>query len=260
MKLLNPGYEDNTGSLYTNCVKDSTTHEVTCELENESSLVNNSLYWSSGAGNCYNNASNGYTTCDFTNSGLKSSAKNMIDNHMWYLGALSSTDLTFNVKQIYDLERANINGKICSNANDCNDDVVRTTRWWGYVGLNSISDIGYSIGGSNRVNCLTNSNLSADVDEKNGCLDASWLRGSDYLSENTINTKASFLLNPGRNEADAFGAIIISSMYYGKMEIYNGFSDAATYVGGPILPTVYLKSSIKISGGNGSSTNPFVLE
>ena len=64
MKLLNPGYEDNTGSLYTNCVKDSTTHEVTCELENESSLVNNSLYWSSGAGNCYNNASNGYTTCD----------------------------------------------------------------------------------------------------------------------------------------------------------------------------------------------------
>ena len=38
----------------------------------------NSLYYNSSSGTCYSGASNTSTTCDFTNTGLKSEARNMI--------------------------------------------------------------------------------------------------------------------------------------------------------------------------------------
>ena len=47
----------------------------------------NDLYYNSKSGTCYTEQNNATTTCDFTDMGLNSSTKDMIDSAVYYLGA-----------------------------------------------------------------------------------------------------------------------------------------------------------------------------
>ena len=49
----------------------------------------NTLYYNSQSGSCYGGADNPSATCDFTSIGLNSTARNMIDNAVYYLGELT---------------------------------------------------------------------------------------------------------------------------------------------------------------------------
>lgn len=88
----------------------------------------------------------------------------MIDYHQWYLGSNGRVDVKTSenglgtAKKFYEYERSN-NGKICSSGKYCNDNITRTTTWQGYVGLISMSDYGYAVGGENRNSCLNNTNI-----------------------------------------------------------------------------------------------------
>lgn len=242
MKLLNPGYENNMDSLYTNCVWNSSISGYQCTLVSESSLVSNSLYWNRGLGNCYNSWYNSYVSCDFRETGLTSDSKSMIDNHVWFLG--TNDGIVYDYKNIsakafYELERSNNTSKICASGNYCADSVERTTVWQGYIGLVSPSDIGFAVGGDVRTNCLENTYLYRY--SYSDCHFNDWLINFDEIW--SILPTASSTANSVGFYVTDYGDVIDTHLSGGK----------------GIYPSLFLKSEVKISGGDGTPTNPYTL-
>ena len=139
MKLMNPGYEDES--------------------------VGGSLYWNRASGECYNFDKNKKISCDFSEKALKEQTKTLIDNVVWYTG----TSVNTNENNIgwYKAERSNTHGKNCSSGSYCNDTVARTTSWLGQVALVSMSDYGFSTASS----CLEN----YDTHNRASCNSKSWI-------------------------------------------------------------------------------------
>ncbi len=106
-----------------------------------------------------------------------------------------------------------------------------STSWVGDVGLMYPSDYGYAAGSSS---CIS-TNLSSYATCKNN----DWLNSSGYK----------WTISPLRTEPNIY---IISN---GGVQKSNTSSKSFS-----VYPTIYLKSSILITGGNGSSTNPYKLK
>ena len=80
MRLLNPGY----------------------------SGINGSLYYNRGSGTCYKGLKNATVSCNFTSSGLNSTAKSMIENAKYYLGGYNGWSGQEHIQtpvQVYSYER-----------------------------------------------------------------------------------------------------------------------------------------------------------
>ena len=117
MKLLNPGYSDNTD----------------LNSSGSSIKVNNSLYYNAGSGTCYNGESNATKTCDFTKTGLKNDqTRNLISKTLYYLGGYDSPKVYSD--QMYEYERGT---KLGTNP-------YASSTWEGYVALPYASDYGYA--------------------------------------------------------------------------------------------------------------------
>ena len=222
MKLLNPGYE--------------------------SELVGGSLYWNNQSGTCYSDENNVTTSCNFTSTGIKDKLKTLISDAVWNTGANDGKTYTYNniiTSKFYELERSSNTGKICSSGNYCNDTVERTTTWKGLVGLMYPSDYGYATSGgstTDRATCLNTDLWSWDSSSASDCKNNDWLFNNSY--QWTISPFASFSIANA-----AFGVDYLR--HVGSYSAYN--NNAAR-------PVVYLKSSVKISGGEGTSESPFSLE
>ena len=221
MKLLNPGYE--------------------------SESVGGSLYWSSGAGTCYNNLNNGTTSCNFTSIGMKNKLKALISDAVWNTGtndAKTYTNKNISTPKFYEFERSKNTGKICSSSSLCNDTVERTTTWKGKVGLMYVSDYGYATSGGSttaRGTCL-NKELYNWADYPD-CYLNNWLY-------NSVNWQ--WTLSILEFFSDAFREFIISPDGY-----VNASSDG--FFSNDVNPSVYLLSSVKIVSGDGSKSNPYTL-
>ena len=117
MKLLNPGYSDNTD----------------LNSRGTSIKVNNSLYYDGQSGTCYTESSNNTTTCNFTKKGLKNDqTRNLISKTLYYLGGYSSTQVYSD--QMYEYERGT---KLGANP-------YASSTWEGYIALPYASDYGYA--------------------------------------------------------------------------------------------------------------------
>ena len=104
--------------------------------------------------------------------------------------------------------------------------------WVGKVGLVYPSDVGYASGGSTRETCL-----NTTMDSYNpSCYNTTWLR---------------------------FAGLTImgqSNNYYGQFSMLSNLFTYYVHDGrGGTKPTVYLKSSVLITQGNGSQENPYEL-
>lgn len=110
MKLLNPGYENET--------------------------INNSLYWNGETAVCYAGAKNFQKNCSFTNAGPSDNVKNKIASVTWYLGALDSNEIFSDTA--YAKERGTTH--IANPA----DGIARQDKWEGKIGLIYPSDYGYA--------------------------------------------------------------------------------------------------------------------
>ncbi|MBR1749180.1 MAG: hypothetical protein IJ743_05260 [Bacilli bacterium] len=236
MKLLNPGYE-------TNLAEDSSGNTIS------GTYANNSLYWNKQSGNCYSNSKNAKSSCDFSSIGLTQTAKNMIDKSTWYLGSQGTNNVNSSgnglglAKKFYEYERSNNTGKICSPDIDCADLVNRTTTWVGYVGLMYPSDYGYAVGGVQRNNCLENINLY-NYGTSN-CISNNWLRFNEVQ----------YTITPYADITDSRGMFSI-----GEDGMVDNNVTINTYnFAGAVRPSVYLKSNVMITGGEGTPTNPYVL-
>ncbi len=224
MKLLNPGYES----------------------------VGGSLYYNGKSGNCYSDKNNATKTCDFTSSGLKTNLKKLIGNTLWNTGTNGTNDTTdWSIENnglashFYTYERSNNNGKICTSGTYCNDTVTRTTTWQGKVGLMYPSDYGYATGGgctSNRTSRLATELLNWSSSSHDDCENYDWLLDSNSWQ---------WTLSPGATSSDSYS--VHGVIFTGSVTTSNACYQHAVW------PSVYLVSSTKILGGEGTLENPYEL-
>ncbi len=194
----------------------------------------NGIYYQSGSGSCYRDEGCGgqvsSSSCDFSGEGtlakgLDDTAREMIDNNViWSLGSASTASLTAN--EFYEVERGNVvygsNPSEWSTANDS------TSKG---VGLVYPSDIGYAFGGTSRESCL-NKKMSTRCNSNSSWIDKGYI----------IQT-----LTP-------------STSYKWDVIVFEGTSQVGnTYIGARILPTVYLKTNVKIVDGEGSINDTYKL-
>ncbi len=163
-----------------------------------------------------------YLNGTYLNS-LSTESQTMIGNAKWNLGG-SSTYKGLYANNYYTFERGTT---VYSG---------RSTEWTGKIALMYPSDYMYA----GDLSKCSKDGYNWDTDQTN-CRDTSWLR----------NTSTSqWTLTP------------VSSGSYGVFGVYiSGSVDSGYGVAGSNAsrPVLYLKSTVEITGGNGTSENPFTL-
>ncbi len=191
-------------------------------------LLNSGAYYNRTSGECPYGGNGATTPCDFSTTGLTEETKLMIDNAVWNLGG-SSTYNTLTTYTLYERERGN---EVYTG---------RPTTWTGSIGLMYPSDYGYATsgGGTGREMCLSY-NLSS-WSNYSDCYNNDWLFKGTYQR----------ILTP--LSIDPYSVCSVGS--YG----YVGYDYAYYYSQREVYPTLYLSTNVKITGGNGSSSNPYHL-
>ena len=161
---------------------------------------------------------------------LDSTSKSMIGQTKYYLGGYESSSIL--TQDMYSYER-----KISGTAyyNDTNPN-----NWIGKIGLMYVSDYGYA-----SSNCNNSTNLES-------CNNQNWL--NNIISLNT-NYPDSWTITASLED---YYRRTVSSFYIynhgiGHRQVCGTGSD------GQIFPTLYLKSNVLITGGDGTSSNPYKL-
>ena len=166
----------------------------------------------------------------------------MIEEVVWNTGAFTS-DASGRTGQsaltAYNAERGTINGKKCTSGAYCNDSVARTTIWTGKVGLIYPSDYGYS---STNVDCRNW--INAADEDKRYCADSNWL----------ARTVTYWTISPGvfSNDNTRVWTIINNGHTVDYAAGRNGG-------GWNVFPTMYLKSNVLITNGEGTKERPYQL-
>ena len=197
----------------------------------ESESAGGSLYWNSGSGTCYSGSGNATENCDFTTTGLKEEARNMIDNTVWYLGG-SSTYNDVTAPMFYERER----GTTVYTGRD--------TSFVGKVGLIYPSDYGYATSGgstTDRNACLNKELYNWYSSDFSDCKNNDWI----------FNPSDQWTITPRASNSDYVFCVDST----GYLDSY-----LAGYAYRGVRPVVFLKSNIKIVDGDGSSSNPYILQ
>ena len=187
----------------------------------------NTLYYNSTSGTCYNGQNNASTTCNFTSTGLDSTARGMIDDAVYHLGGSSDYSGLY-ADDYYNAERG-------TTVYDCSTDdgaCPRATTWTGKIGLMYPSDYAYAV----DLSLCTKDGYNYD---NSTCKSNDWLLYSSL--QWTIMPASSF----------AYDAFSVKSSGY-----VNNYYVSYTYAARPVL---YLKSDVTIVGGEGTSSNPYQL-
>lgn len=163
-----------------------------------------------------------YLNGTYINS-LSTESQAMIGNAKWNLGGWNTSILYAN--QFYEYERGTT---VYSG---------RSTEWTGKIALMYPSDYMYA----GDLSKCSKYGYNWDTDKTN-CRDMSWLR-------NTSTTQ--WTLTPYSSNSDRVFSVLSSG--YVHSGNYNVTSSLAS------RPVLYLKSTVEITGGNGSSGNPYTL-
>ena len=183
-------------------------------------------------------------TGDAATYGLKASARNIIGDAKYYLGAVSwdsnATARYGTTEKIYGEERGNT---VCGA---CNSDTNKLT-WNGVVGLMYPSDEYMVYGNGVDNTCYTNPYNCRT--SQGGSPTTGWIYNSNILEGQTSPTDTWFLSS---NAGSSDQVIRARSGGY----LYESNSNSSYGV----RPVAYLKSDIKITEGTGESTNPYKLQ
>ena len=179
---------------------------------------------------------------DFTSTGLKNDlTRDSIESVVWNINGVSYSLASEQADYWYNAERKE------------NIYTDRATTWTGKIGLIYPSDYGYATSGGTKYNrsfCLTASLNNMDWDSYNDC------PSNDYLSESTGSkwTLNHYLsISTSTYIIDSAGPIAYVDPNYCADSYVAENSRAKAY------PTLYLKSNISITSGDGSSTSPYQL-
>ena len=193
-------------------------------------VLNNGPYWNRTSGSCPSGRDGATTSCDFSTNGLTEEAKTMISDAVWNLGGIPDSGRT--AAEFYSYERGT---EVYSG---------HATTWTGKIGLMYPSDSGYATSGGNTTN-------------RDACLDIDlyyWYDsyGSDYpdcYNNDWLYSNYQWTLTPH------------SPTSYNAFYIKENGSVSGIYVDNThaIFPTLYLNSNVKITNGEGTESNPFIL-
>ena len=157
--------------------------------------------------------------------------KEMIGETLWNLGGSSTyNDVTTSV--FYERER----GTTVYTG--------RLTEWIGQIGLMYPSDYGYATSGgstSNRASCLAKELYNWNSSNYSDCYQNDWL----YDSSNYQWTLTSY---------NIFSASVFIVTGIGNVSQGNAFYNERA-----VSPALYLSSNVKITGGSGEKSDPFIL-
>lgn len=245
VKLVRPtsigeySWTSNTGTTINKWDPDPTNNYSGAAIMNlmnpgyDSLSANNSLYWNSGSGNCYNAAGGATTACDFTSKGLKNdTTRNMISTEKYYLYAPRTGELF--ADQLYIQERGTSPGSQYDGSND-SPPMSRNGYWEGKVGLLYLSDHAY---GATPGSCLL-----PVFNWSSPCLRSDWLA---YETEERFIT-------PSFKQSNVWFARKI-----GTLEGHINSGDAAEAIN--IRPVLYLYANQEYKAGDGTPSNPYQLK
>lgn len=177
MKLLNPGYESETGG---------------------------SLYYNAQSGTCYVNQNNATTACNFTSTGIKNDTTRNIIAKVTYNTA-GYNDAALYPNEIYTYERGSI---VYSG---------RQTTWTGKIGLMYPSDYGYASDLTKCQEKINNYNASTCSQNNwiynMGSL---WLLTHDSARADrswSINSSGNASVNGNGNGSDSNGLLVFPSLF-----------------------------------------------
>ena len=181
----------------------------------------NNGYLNATDSTCNVNSTSVTKTCYFSETGLNSTSRGMIESVVWNLGGTSSEGATADT--FYTAERGTT---VYSG---------RPTTWTGKVGLMYPSDYGYAVLASS---CARTTNL--------GDYDSTACAGNNWLKSDATQRTTTPISSGPRN------VFSVST---------NGYLDSnyASY-GYGARPSIYLKSSIVVLGGDGSRDFPYIIK
>ena len=167
--------------------------------------------------------------------GITSATNNMIETVTWKLGGTASYTSASNglASHFYGYERGET---VYSN---------HETIWEGKIGLMYPSDYGYATSGgstTNRSSCLAKELYNWDSSSYSYCKSNDWLYDSSTVQ---------WTLTP--SSSNSYHVFTVYNSGY----VYSNTNATSSYA---VRPSVYLKSNIAISGGDGSESNPYTLK
>ena len=190
-------------------------------------LLNTGYYNSvngTGEAYCYHYQTSLTGKCDFTSKGIKEPYKSMIQNATWYLGGFNHTSVYS--ADMYKYERysdtTNTTYYLSGNAVSVTDKPI---------GLMYASDYGYA-----APSTCTSYMVSYST---SGCADKDWLKSNYH--EWTITPLTSDATN------------VFYLYIFGSLNVINARYGAST------RPVLYLKSNVYYISGDGSQTNPYII-
>ena len=187
----------------------------------------NTLYYNSTSGTCYNGRNNASTTCNFTSTGLDSTARSMIDDAVYHLGG--SLSYSIYADDYYNAERGTNVYNCSTNDGAC----PRATTWTGKISLMYASDYLYATDLNLCIETAYNYNNSI-------CENNNWI----YITSGEQKTMT--------QKTDT-----------GYVHFHVGVSGRINYTScyGNIdsNPVLYLKANVAISNGSGTSNDPYKL-
>ena len=216
-------------------VKSSTSGSTEKRLKIIRNSSIGSMPWDNGnrANNWTNATINKYLNSTYLTT-INSTYQSMIENTYWNLGGSSSyEDAT--ASMFYTRER----GTAVYNGNP--------TYWVGKIGLMYPSDYGYATSGGNfysRSECL---NMAI----------YNWNSITDYIASECYKNNYLYDSNNQNNYWTLMHYTISSDYVF--FTNYGTISSENVWTSYQIKPVLYLKSSVSITGGTGTSTNPYTL-
>ena len=221
--------------------------------------------WSLSTTKDYLNTGNYYNReNDAANFGLKDSAKNLIKNAKYYLGAINSIQ-QLSSNDVYSFERSdnkftlenycldNSYLNMCKTDNYCEtinvNNIIycieRTTEWVGEVALMYPSDYQFTFARGVDDKCFLNNSYCSN--SGGGDYTKSWIYNSNKYEGIAVRTV--WLLSPNKNEYN-------KSIYLTTIGWYSDNYSNRYY---SIRPVVYLKTEAEIIDGIGSIEEPYIL-
>ena len=213
------------------------TDDGTGKIENRIKLIRNEsigeYYWNTSRTSNWGEATlNTYLNGDYYNT-LTSVAQNMIGSAKYYLGGYNVYTQTS--QDMYSYERKISGSDYYYGSNP--------TNWVGKLALMYESNYGYASANCETKKLYIGLNGSSSNDLR-ACNDTNWL----------YNIKVNeWLLSPFSTNSIGNGLIFIATS---KGYIGSQYADLVQYATRPVL---YLTSSVEITGGDGTSTDPYTL-
>ena len=221
-------------------------------------LLSKNYQWNNKDGNASINEWNESSLANtlngtYYNEQITESAKSMIGEAKFYLGGMKNDDDTnVSAEDFYVWERGTdvySNSDYCiSNPTD-SECKTRTIEWIENVALLYVSDFFYVYAKGVDNICYDNLDSCGELVwlEEYGDLTKGWIYNSNIRDNN--NPSGIWLLTPNANDSTA--ALYVDSEGISQVQL-----NTAAF---GVRPVVYLTSDVRITGGDGSSSNPYIL-